>query len=98
MGAKPTKITERDVPAHDPLINNEFVKLHYFKDRAAADETQIRQENHFVVINKKGVINNGKQLVGLKKQDHQNKIYFINRLPPKYGGRPIDGNSILIQI
>ena len=86
MGSKPTKIDDRDVPAHNPVVNNDFIKLHYFKERKDANETQIRQENHFVVINKNGVVDEGKTLVGLRKDDHKDRIYFIKRKPNRYAG------------
>ena len=84
MGSKPTKLKERDVPAHNPLINNENIRVHFFKDREKADETEIRQENHFILINKKGVVDEGKTLVGIRKDDHKGKIYYIKRMPNKY--------------
>ena len=86
MGSKPAKLKERDVPAHNPLINNENIRMHFFKDREKADETEIRQENHFILVNKKGVVDDGKTLVGLRKDDHKGKIYYIKRLPNKYSG------------
>jgi hypothetical protein len=85
MGAKAAKLKDRDVPAHNPLVNNDFVRMHYFKDREESKETEIRQENHFILINKNGVVDDGRTLVGLRKRDHKGKIYFIKRRPKKFG-------------
>lgn len=67
--------------------------MHYFKDREEWKETQIRQENHFTIINKNGVVDDGKTLVGLRKKNHMGKIYFIRRLPKKYGGNIEDSSQ-----
>ena len=87
MGAKAAKLKNRDVPAHNPLVNNDLIRMHYFGDREETPETQIRQENHFTIINKNGVVDNGKTLVGLRKRNHMNKIFFIRRKPKRYGGQ-----------
>jgi hypothetical protein len=81
MGAKVDKLKNRDVPAHNPLINNDLIRMHYFKDRADAAETQVRQESHFTIINKNGVVDDGRTLVGLRKKDHKGRIFFIRRKP-----------------
>jgi len=94
MGSKPTKVKGRDVPAHNPLLNNDLMRMHYFKDREQADETQIRQENHFILINKNGVVDDGKTLVGLRKPNHKGKLYFIKRRPKKFGPQQDDNSSM----
>lgn len=81
MGAKAARLKNRDVPAHNPLVNNDLIRMHYFKDRDDVPETQVRQESHFTIINKNGVVDDGKTLVGLKKRNHMGKIYFIKRKP-----------------
>lgn len=86
MGAKAAQLKDRDVPAHNPLVNNDLIRVHYFKEREESKETQIRQENHFTIINKNGVVDDGKTLVGLRKRNHMGKIYFIKRKPKRYGG------------